>query len=174
MKPSALATFVAAALATTTAVAQWDHDQNAAAVASDVEGIHVGVLFAEQSYCNSAALMLLGVADIEALVIGVDDNEAYKAERKHFSIDDPGAVGFFMNKELLAEIKHGNTLTIITEQGWFQATLQGSAKALNEAYSGCLAMLEPPMPELKPRYGQPKIETSPWEPAGLNSRELGL
>jgi len=116
-----------------------DYEHNAAQTHFD-NGITVAVLFYEGTGCHYAGLVIKGNANINDLIVVIDGKTfANRSGQPEFTHDN--GVGYAINDDFLHALKHGNHAALLTNRGSLNMNLQGSAKAINQAWQACLANL---------------------------------
>lgn len=100
-------------------------------------GINIGIAFIPASQCNRAQLLITGNDKIAEIALDVDGvgSEPMTVTRT------ADGVHIDLEKLQLQRLKTGSNAALLTDQGSLTITLEGSAKAINEAWRNCETMI---------------------------------
>ena len=116
-----------------------NYEYNVAETSFD-NGIAVAVMFYKSTGCNEAGLLIKGNGTISNLIVVIDGETFTNSDGRPGFTHDNG-VAYDINDDFLHALKHGNHAAIVTNRGTITMSLQGSAKAINQAWQACLANL---------------------------------
>ncbi|WP_246172920.1 hypothetical protein [Thermochromatium tepidum] len=121
---------------------QWQWEGNVAKTIFD-NGLAIAIAFSTDDDCDTAYFGLIGNDQVTSMSFIIDQHQYKPLDVKAVDAGNgTPLIGFPLSDQALYDLKHGQILRVLTDQGNLNVGLTGTALAFNNAYGNCLLMLQ--------------------------------